>query len=505
MSALAAAEELYQVLDERTLAILEHRRGATGRKGRGWLMRRMLLASDLLGLGIAFAAAQLIFGARPGQAGALSDSLLFAVALPFWVVTAKVGGLYARDEERADHSTADDVIGVFQLVTVGAWLLYVAAMVSGLAHPALPKLATFWAIAVVAVPVIRGIARSRCRRRIEYIQNTLVIGAGEVGQQIARKVLKHPEYGLNLVGFVDGVPKERGHGLEHLALLGGLEDVIALVEMLDIERVIVAFSNDDVADLVGLVRELNAVGVQVDVVPRFFDVLSPSIAIHSVEGIPLLGLRPPRLSRSEQLLKRTLDVFGAVSGLVVLTPAFAAIAAAIKLESSGPVFFRQVRMGAGDRTFRIVKFRTMAADADARKADVAHLNKHARNGGDPRMFKIDDDPRVTRLGRVLRRFSLDELPQLWNVLVGEMSLVGPRPLILDEHAYVTDWAERRLDLRPGVTGLWQVLGADDIPFGEMVRLDYMYVSGWSLAGDLRLILRTLPVPIRRSRRGPALQ
>ena len=138
----------------------------------------------------------------------------------------------------------------------------------------------------------------------------------------------------------------------------------------------------------------------------------------------------------------------------------------------------------------------MVADAEARKTEVAHLNKHAHNGGDPRMFKIDDDPRVTRIGRVLRRLSIDELPQLWNVLRGEMSLVGPRPLILEEDAHVTDWAERRLDLKPGITGIWQVLGRDGIPFEEMVKFDYLYVTSWSLAGDLRLLLRTIPIVVR---------
>jgi lipopolysaccharide/colanic/teichoic acid biosynthesis glycosyltransferase len=157
------------------------------------------------------------------------------------------------------------------------------------------------------------------------------------------------------------------------------------------------------------------------------------------------------------------------------------------------VFFRQVRIGQADQTFRIAKFRTMTADADERKPEVAHLNQHLQNGGDPRMFKISDDPRATRVGRWLRRYSLDELPQLFNVLRGEMSLVGPRPLIADEDRHVTDWARRRLDLKPGLTGPWQVLGRDDIPFDEMIRLDYGYVSTWSLAEDLRLLAKTLPV------------
>jgi lipopolysaccharide/colanic/teichoic acid biosynthesis glycosyltransferase len=148
-------------------------------------------------------------------------------------------------------------------------------------------------------------------------------------------------------------------------------------------------------------------------------------------------------------------------------------------------------MGLHGKAFVIFKFRTMVEDAEERKLDVAYLNKHAR-GGDPRMFKIPSDPRLTRVGRILRRYSLDELPQLFNVLRGEMSLVGPRPLILDEHRFVHDWRLRRLDLKPGITGLWQVLGRDSIPFEEMVRLDYFYVTTWSLWNDVRLLLRTFP-------------
>ena len=210
----------------------------------------------------------------------------------------------------------------------------------------------------------------------------------------------------------------------------------------------------------------------------------------------MIGLPPLRLSRSSRLLKRTTDVVLALLALIVLAPVFAMIAVLIKLDSRGPVFFRQVRMGRGDKTFRIFKFRSMTEDADERKAEVAHLNKHLRIGGDPRMFKITRDPRVTSVGRRLRKTSLDELPQLINVLAGDMSLVGPRPLILDEDRFVADWARRRLDLKPGITGLWQVIGRDDIPFAEMTRLDYLYVTSWSLFNDLKLIVRTFPTVMR---------
>jgi lipopolysaccharide/colanic/teichoic acid biosynthesis glycosyltransferase len=163
------------------------------------------------------------------------------------------------------------------------------------------------------------------------------------------------------------------------------------------------------------------------------------------------------------------------------------------------VFFRQTRVGIGDRTFQMYKFRTMEVDADARKGEVAHLNMHAENGGDGRMFKVPDDPRTTEFGRFLRRYSLDELPQLLNVLKGDMSLVGPRPLILDEDRQVEDWARKRLFVKPGITGLWQVLGRSDIPFEEMTRLDYLYVINWSLGGDLSLMLKTIPAIFRARR------
>jgi lipopolysaccharide/colanic/teichoic acid biosynthesis glycosyltransferase len=183
-------------------------------------------------------------------------------------------------------------------------------------------------------------------------------------------------------------------------------------------------------------------------------------------------------------------------GLILLSPLLLVIALLIKLDSPGPVFFRQVRMGTSERTFKIFKFRTMREDADLRKEEVAHLNMHAINGGDSRMFKVPNDPRVTRVGAFLRRYSLDELPQLLNVVRGEMSLVGPRPLILDEDRYIETWGRQRLTLKPGITGPWQVLGRNHIPFGEMIRLDYMYVTNWSLSNDIKWSLRTIPVLFR---------
>jgi exopolysaccharide biosynthesis polyprenyl glycosylphosphotransferase len=498
MSASVAVEELYDVLDERTRELLAHRRTKAGRRRRGWMIRRALVSADLSGLALAFVAAELVYhGNKAGTLSQFGEFGVFAVCLPFWVVAAKLYGLYDKDEERTDHSTADDFAGVFHLITVSTWLLYAGSLLTSWFNPQFGKLFLFWILAAIGVPLARSGARSVCRRHVNYLQNTLIVGAGEVGQTVARKLLNHPEYGINLVGFVDNQPKERVPGLEHLTLLGGQDDLSELVRLLDVERVIVAFSNDGHETSLDLIRTLNDRDVQVDIVPRFFEVLSAGVDLHSVEGLLMCGLPPSRLSRSSRLMKRSFDVAASALGLVVLSPVFALIAAAIRLDSRGPVFFRQVRMGTDDQTFRIWKFRTMARDAEQRKSEFAHLNKHLAPGGDARMFKIDADPRVTQFGSVLRRWSLDELPQLFNVLRGEMSLVGPRPLIAGEALHVSEWASRRVDLKPGITGLWQVLGRDEIGFEEMVKLDYLYVTGWSLVADLKLLAATLPALVRR--------
>jgi exopolysaccharide biosynthesis polyprenyl glycosylphosphotransferase len=470
----------------------------TSVRRRGWLVRRALLAADLAGLFVAFVVAQMI-EAR-AAAGGFAPSFemnLFLLSLPAWVVIAKLYGLYDRDEERTDYSTVDDVVGVFHLVTVCTWVFFAAAKATGFADLDIARLLWFWVLAVAAVTVSRASARAIVRRHVNYLQNTIIVGAGDVGQLIAKKLLQHPEYGINLVGFVDRDPKAQRQDLEHLALLGVPERLPQLIEMLDVERVVIAFSGDSHEETLELIRRLRDYDVQIDIVPRFFDIVGSGFALHSVEGVPLIGLPPLRLARSSRMIKRSVDLLGSIVALALLAPLFAIVAIAIKLDTRGPVFFRQVRMGVGDRTFRIWKFRTMSVDADARKAEVTHLNQHAQNGGDPRMFKIPDDPRVTRVGRLLRSTSIDELPQLFNVLGGDMSLVGPRPLILDEDRYVQDWARRRLDLKPGMTGLWQVLGRSDIPFEEMVKLDYLYVTGWSLRNDLQLIGRTIPAVLGR--------
>lgn len=500
---LAVAPWADWTIAEPALELVARQRVATTcPRRRSWLIRRTLAAADITGLTIAFLIGQLFVVENPAaldRVSLLQEALVFIATLPVWVLLARSYGLYERDEEQANYSSVDDSWGVINMVTLGTWILMCVTWLTGAADPNFRRVLAFWVSAIALVACGRIMARALVRRTAAYVQNTLIIGAGSVGQLIAKKLLQHPEYGLNIVGFVDDNPTERRSDIGDLAIIGGMSHIALCVELLDVERVIVAFSGDSHETTLETIRELETLDVQIDLVPRLFEGVPPESHFHSAEGLTLIALPRARLSQTSLMLKRSLDIVGSLAGLALLSPLLVAVGIAIRLESRGPSLFRQTRMGRNGRVFEIVKFRTMAVDADSRKHEVAHLNKHCHPDGDPRMFKVHDDPRITRIGQVLRRTSIDELPQLWNVLVGEMSLVGPRPLILDEHAHVGGWGLKRLELKPGITGLWQVLGRDDIPFNEMIEFDYRYVTGWSLWNDVKLMFRTIPVLLRRRR------
>ena len=484
-------------LDERTREIVERRLRASRGHRRKWLIRRSLAAADTAGLLVAFLIAMIAYEGQGGQVELVVETLLFVLLMPFWIVLAKLRGLYDQDEERIDHSTVDDITGVFSVITIGTWLLYLVAEASDAVSPPLGRIVVFWLLAITLVPLSRAVARALCRRSVAYVQNTVVVGSGPVARHVARKIVAHPESGLNLVGVVDASTNPTQPIIGGFPILGGSGDLRKLVEALDIERVIVSFTDDGHENALSLVRGLRDLDVQIDIVPRLYEAVGTNSTVHMIGGMPLVGLPTIRLSPSSRFIKRGFDLVGATLGLVFLAPLFVAVAIAIKVESRGPVFFRQLRRGERETTFRIYKFRTMVVGAEAKKGDLAHMNMHA--GEDPRMFKIPNDPRLTRVGTFLRRTSIDELPQLINVVKGEMSLVGPRPLVLEEDEHVLDWARKRLELRPGITGLWQVLGRSDIPFGEMTQLDYLYVTSWSLKEDLRLIFLTVPSLLRPRR------
>jgi exopolysaccharide biosynthesis polyprenyl glycosylphosphotransferase len=273
-------------------------------------------------------------------------------------------------------------------------------------------------------------------------------------------------------------------------------DVRSFREMVrrhQVDRVIVAPHDSHLAEMLEVIRVAKAIGVRVSLIPRLFEVVGSAVAFDELDGLTILGVRCAGLPRSSRVLKRAFDIVGATVAIALTAPAMVAIAIAIRLDSPGSVMFRQVRVGRDGKPFRILKFRSMVTQAEALKAEMLHLNEVEG------MFKISRDPRVTRVGRLIRRTALDELPQLFNVWRGDMSLVGPRPLVVDEDAKITGLDRSRLRLTPGMTGHWQVLGSTRIPMQEMLAIDYLYVANWTLWTDVKLLLRTVPLVL--SRRG----
>jgi exopolysaccharide biosynthesis polyprenyl glycosylphosphotransferase len=493
--------------DIRTAALLE-RRGITAdgdlttrpiARRRGWLVRRALLAADVGSIVLAFTLARLVTE-RTGDASAQTQLTLLILTIPLWVVVAKIFGLYERDEEHVAHSTIDEVFGVAQVVTFGAWTYLVAAWAAGVANPHVPQLIVFWLFATATIATSRGLARTAARRSVLYLQNTLIVGAGEIGQLAARKLMQHPEYGVNLVGFIDLHPRPRRPEIDHVALLGPPDRLAEIVTLLDVERVIIAFSDAHHEELLDMIRVLRKLDVQIDVVPRLFEIVGPKADIHTLEGLPLVGLPPAKLSRSSWYLKRTLDIVGAATLLVLTAPVLAVIALFVRLDSEGPILFRQERLGHDMKPFTVLKFRTMRVDTDQEehRRYIEKTMTHAASPNSNGIYKLDRTHSITRFGSLLRKTSLDELPQLFNVVRGDMSLVGPRPCLEYETRAFAEHHFERFLVQPGLTGLWQVTARARATFGEALDMDVEYVRGWSLGLDLRLLLKT-PLELLRMR------
>ncbi|MGO9823261.1 MAG: exopolysaccharide biosynthesis polyprenyl glycosylphosphotransferase, partial [Solirubrobacteraceae bacterium] len=448
---LLAAGDLVATTDDVTRGLL----GRSDLERRVRLVPRGLMIADVIGLSLAYLLTALVWR-REGAFGSTKEILVFCATLPCWLLVAKLQGLYRADQEHADHSTADDIVKVFYLVTIGVWILLVASRLTGRAGPGMYTLITFWALAICVLPIVRTVTRRLCRRSRAYVQNTLILGAGDVGQLIARKLVKHPEYGLNVVGFVDRDPKARRGDLpDHLGILGGPERLAEVVKSLDVERVIIAFSREPVDELLALLRQLRAFPVQIDLVPRLFELVGPLVTVHSVEGLPLLGLPPNHTSPVARALKRAIDIMVSALALVALAPLFAYVALRIRLDSGGPVFFRQTRLGTDMKQFTALKFRTMKVDTDESVHRAAiNLSSAANADADETsgMYKLERADAVTSFGRGLRRTSIDELPQLINVLRGDMSLVGPRPCIPYEVAVFEPHHLERFAMPQGITG-----------------------------------------------------
>ena len=433
--------------------------------------RRALAVADVVAAALAILLCVQVLG---------DDSLrpLALLSLPLVVLTAKVQSLYDRDELVINKTTLDEAPKLFQLATLYAVLFMVlqGSFIDG--HLSTRQFLVLWGAAFVLTLTTRMAGRAFARRTTP-VERCLFVGSESGCRRLAAK-LQSPGH-ATVVGRMP-LP-DATEGDMSAAAGAALREHVA---ELRVHRVIIEPLAQSPRFTHDFVREAKGTGARVSILPRVLEVVGSAIEIDDVHGLTLLGVRRFGLTRSSALLKRTFDALGAAVTLLAASPLLIVIAVLVRLDTRGPVIYRQTRIGRDGQPFTMWKFRTMVDGADALKPSLTALNE--ADG----LFKIADDPRITRVGKWLRRFSLDELPQLVNVLTGEMSLVGPRPLVRDDDARITGLDRRRLHLTPGMTGPWQILGSARVPLPEMIKLDYLYIAGWSLWSDLKILLRTIP-------------
>ncbi len=346
----------------------------------------------------------------------------------------------------------------------------------------------------IFVVILAGLSRGvkmivlrRWRKQGFGVAKLLIVGAGEMARTIMRAVVANSEIGYQIVGFIDDDVSKSQTDIGRFAALGTIDNLPALLDTKAIDEVIITLPwqyHRKIRSITGICERK---GARARIVPDIFQMTLSSIDLTRIAGIPLIGTKHPSISGVNLLVKRTIDFSLALTGLIIVSPLMALTALAIKLESPGPVIFKQERVGKEGKLFGIYKFRSMVKDAEAQKSALEDMNE-----ADGPLFKIKDDPRRTRVGRLIRKLSLDELPQLYNVLRGDMSLVGPRPNIPAEVEQYQQWHKRRLDVVPGITGLWAISGRSELTFDEMILLDIYYIENWSPALDLKIMLQTIP-------------
>ena len=350
------------------------------------------------------------------------------------------------------------------------------------------------------------------RRKTEASRRVLIVGDGTIGHRLARALLHRPAY-YELVGFLDDAPSDGERPADMPPILGSVGDLGKAVDGWNVSEVLIApngWPPERTADVIG---ECMRHRVAWKAVPHTFGLSMDRVNLDEIDGIPIVGAHDSPIVGQSWMLKRGFDIVFASVALVLLFPVLLIIAMTIHLTSKGPVLYRQDRVGFRGRTFQLLKFRTMSPGSDSvlhedhtrewiygRTGKTTASNASLNGGSEAPLHKMEADPRVTRFGRILRATSLDELPQFWNVLRGEMSVVGPRPALAYEVDRYTEWHKRRLSVPPGITGLWQVSGRDQLSFREMVELDIGYIDHWSLRKDLKIILKTVPVVLTRGGR-----
>jgi exopolysaccharide biosynthesis polyprenyl glycosylphosphotransferase len=413
-----------------------------------------------------------------------TDPLWVLPTMPLWIIVAKFEGLYDADHPRIWHLTTDEVPAIFHWVTlsVAGSLVFIRALPEETVT--LESALALYVAALATSFMLRSAARAIWRRRVPP-ERALVMGHGRLADAVARKLALEPGHHLAVLEYSSHEANGNGAGRDFKLEELSREDLDFLLAETDIERVVLAMPELDEATLARVVSSCRASGVKLSVMPPMRAMLGTAVQLNHIAEMPVIEYGTWGTSWSTMALKRAGDVVLSAVGLVVLAPLMLAIALAVRLTSKGPALFTQVRAGRHGKPFKILKFRTMCHDAEERIAEVISPDELTEP-----MFKLRNDPRITTVGRYLRRASLDELPQLFNVLRGDMSLVGPRP---EELWLVERYGETqrfRLDMRPGLTGPMQVHGRGELNFQERLAVEREYVENYSLRKDLKLLLRT---------------
>ncbi len=403
--------------------------------------------------------------------------------LPAWVLILAAYGLY---RERV-QSFFEEALRTFSAVSVGMMLLLAGSFFYRQFSYSRLWILYSWALSVALILVVRAARRvtyRRLRARGIDVQRVVVVGAGAEGTTVAEALTARPELGRRPIAFLDGVRRGEVNGLP---VAGRPDEVLQVVRHLGAHAVIIALPAEARETAMQTAALCEEAGVPFAIVPDLYTLAATGADVEVIGRLPLLTLHQRPLEGWGRRIKDALDFSGALVGVVVTLPLFLSIGGLIALDSPGPILYRHRRIGKSGIPFTAFKFRTMVATAEVDLATDAELRNHFE-----RAYKLVDDPRVTRVGRWLRRTSLDELPQLLNVLKGDMSLVGPRPIVEEELQKYGPWERRLLRVKPGLTGLWQVLRHNEPDYAQRVRLDMYYIDHWSFGLDLKILLRTLP-------------
>ena len=436
----------------------------------------ILVLTDLFWGGLAFVSAYEIRDKWMGSAIQPFEEYLLAMPMVALILVATFYsfGLYERSQRTTHISELYNLVKAITFV----WLFIMAASFLYKYDYSRIFVVLFYALAVVSINLGRYLVRSVNRKLHQKgvgVTRVLIIGAGKPGRRVAEKLKEYDEFGYRLIGFVDDHVREKAD----IKILGKVDRIKALINEHEIQEVFITDPSISHERILELIHECDKTKVKFKVVSDLFEIISGDIDLNELEGLPSLDLRQNGPSIFYLTIKRLVDILGALVGLILFSPLWIMIGVLIRLDSKGPIVFKQKRVGKDGKKFVIYKFRTMKADVE--KQALAPQNK--------------DDKRITKIGKFLRKSSLDEVPQFWNVLIGNMSLVGPRPEMPFIVKTYTPWQKRRLEVKPGITGLWQILGRKDLPLHENIEYDFYYIKNQSLLLDFVIILKTITTVI----------